>query len=478
MPRSTDFSSTFTASYNRQTEWRQCCAIAMGFEWVDDFNDNNNEDVEDSSSKTQTNPNARIQQIINLMEDEEEDDDHVIVGGRSHGHGENGNDEGMGRNNTNHHHLVDPWMANAFRMQTDIHEMSKWIQMKKHDYIGLGMNDEEASLIQSTVTTFAATTAAELETLRKLILTSTSQQSSQQQSQQQPSGNSVGGHRQGIVQILLHQLQEQITQPFSILQKQRTRPAVQLWQNPWHCHLSSTLNENNRTRNHMDDDGDNNMDNNNYFFVEASDKRFMTLSTLMIPQEDFLEKYQRDPIQHRPPRPAFFHQLSARKLAIQTKMTMTTRDDDNDDVKASPSPTSFSLPTATANTTTKNTKGFIQRIPVPMNEEVPNFEEQMEEEAMLLQETIVRSDLDSVQKMEQRMVEITTLIGQFSNLVSEQQEDIMDIAQHAQETKQNMTKGQENLIDATQRTQKSKHYLAWTIFGLSLTLLFFHTLRN
>ena len=106
------------------------------------------------------------------------------------------------------------------------------------------------------------------------------------------------------------------------------------------------------------------------------------------------------------------------------------------------------------------------------------FEQSLQQEAALLQETIVQSDLDSVQKMEQRMVEITTLIGQFSNLVSEQQEEILDIAQHAQETKQNMTKGQENLVDATERTRQSKHYLAWTIFGLTLTLLFFHTLRN
>jgi len=389
--------STFAASHNRQQEWRQCCAVAMGFEWVDRFDG----DHGDNPSPTQINGETRIQQVINLMDDDDQEEKRA--------------EESLSS---------DPWTNNALRMQTDLTKMSRWIEIKKHDYVGLGMEDEEASLIQSTVTTFAATTAAELETLRKII----------------PSNDS--GHRHGIVQILLSQLQEQITQPFSVLQKQRTRQAVQLWQNPWQCQLAQGTT---RTSDPLS-------------VVDSSDKRFMARATLMIPQEDFLEKYQRDPLQEPVVRPAFLSRLKER-IKLEREQDLGN---------AVNTPQRLMSPIVPK---------IIQPVPIPY-QETQEFEQSLEQEATLLQETIVQSDLDSVQKMEQRMVEITTLIGQFSNLVSEQQEEILDIAQHAQETKQNMTKGQENLVDATERTRQSKHYLAWTIFGLTLTLLFFHTLRN
>jgi t-SNARE complex subunit (syntaxin) len=107
------------------------------------------------------------------------------------------------------------------------------------------------------------------------------------------------------------------------------------------------------------------------------------------------------------------------------------------------------------------------------------LEEDLQEETVQLSTALIASsDLDSVKQMETRMVEITTLIGQFSNLVQEQQEQIHEVHDAAQETKQNMDKGQENLVDATERTKQSKHYKAWLIFGMALILLFFHTLRN
>jgi hypothetical protein len=102
----------------------------------------------------------------------------------------------------------------------------------------------------------------------------------------------------------------------------------------------------------------------------------------------------------------------------------------------------------------------------------------LRQEAALLQLSAQTSDLQSVQNVEQRMLEITTLINQFSNLVSEQQEDIEHIHEQAQEVKANITKGQENLVDAAERTKQSKHYMAWSIFVMTMILLFFHTLKG
>ena len=400
----------FTASYNREEEWQRCCAKVMGFEWVDRFDDAN--PIEPPTT-------AKIQQLINLT-------DEVVVL-------EDQEDECK-------HDDVDSWTATALRIQTNLQHMAQWIQSKQQEFVGLNMLDTEASIIQSTVTTFAATTASELETLRQLIPSSL--------------GGTVAGHRNGIVQILLGQLQEEITQPFGKLQKQRTRVAVQLWQHPWQCQLVVPKAPSRGSMTHLLDDNSD----------DEGEKRFLprTGNPTSRSSIDFWDRYERDPLDEFPlgPKPEFLMQRwdtpgtaprSAPSSAIQHV-----------------APSHFHQVTTLSHSTTPHSYEELQR-----QEQV-----ELEQEATLLQETIVQSDLDSVQKMEQRMVEITTLIGQFANLVSEQQEDIQDIAHQAQTTKQNMEKGQENLIDATERTKRSKHYMAWTIFALSLTLLFFHTLRN
>ena len=107
------------------------------------------------------------------------------------------------------------------------------------------------------------------------------------------------------------------------------------------------------------------------------------------------------------------------------------------------------------------------------------LEEDLRTESVQLATTLIASnDLDSVQQMETRMVEITTLIGQFSNLVQEQQEQIVQVHESAKETKDNLDKGQENLIDAAERTRQSRHYKAWSILAMSAILMFFQILRN
>jgi len=111
------------------------------------------------------------------------------------------------------------------------------------------------------------------------------------------------------------------------------------------------------------------------------------------------------------------------------------------------------------------------------------YQQQLEEDlrtesAQLTTTLIASNDLDSVQQMETRMVEITTLIGQFSNLVQNQQEQVEIIHENAKETKENLDKGQENLIDAAERTKKSKHYKAWSILAMASVLMFFQILRN
>ena len=72
------------------------------------------------------------------------------------------------------------------------------------------------------------------------------------------------------------------------------------------------------------------------------------------------------------------------------------------------------------------------------------------------------------------MVEITSLLSRFTDLIQEQQEDIFMIHDQAVKSKENVDKGQDNLVDAANRGDKSKHPMATFIFFMALLLLFFN----
>jgi hypothetical protein len=407
--------SSSTASYNRKGDWIACCQLVQGFEWVDRFEVDNKGT---SREESELNPNNEhfIQQVINLLDDDVIDDEEAKQD-------------------------IDHWTENALRMQADLTRMAEWIRNKRREYISLDMGDDEASLIQSTVTSFAATTASELETLRKIIPSSSS---------------NIASHRSGIVQILLSQLQSSITEPFGKLQRQRSRIAVHLWQNPQQCKLYQPKPNAEKNLSMMD------------LLGEEDDKeheqRFCPRKERPPDDYDFLTKY----IEARegtilPPRPGFLERFD--DMENQSSSSA-------DDITPEKSVPTTYVP--------QKKVGKPQLMPYqqPTTEESRReFEEDLQQESVMLT-MAAQNDLDSVQKMEQRMVQITTLIGQFSNLVGEQQEEILHIHDSAKESKENMDKGQENLIDAKERQKKSKHWLAWIVFGMSMTLLFFHTLRN
>ena len=491
----TTSNSGIYASYDRRKEWQQCCAKAMGFEWVDHFdtdNDNDDDDpdfefgdneLEDELEERDPPP---VQQVINLLDDDDDDygyddDEQQQV---HHGGGDGSDD-------------VDPWMKNAYRIQADVNRMTNWIQRKRYEFVSVDMNDEEASLIQSTVTTFLAATATDLETLRNMI----PQTSSNNSTSAINITNDMASHRAGIVQILLEQLKEKLAGPFNQMQKQRTRVAVQLWQNPLQCKLYQrkkakkvpfNTDKGSSTQNVMqqmfDDDDEYDEDEN-----VARDQRFyprgQVPSSLMTQSfgDNFLESFKTtNSMGNDVPRsrPEFVSELLENRQKLKKRRIMEQQggveeeedDDFNDEstnIHDRPQ-LHQQQPPLQANKPPQLKMPYQQ----PMHDE--NYElqrqEELRQEAVVLQMK-VNSDLESVQKVEQTMVEITTLISQFSNLVSEQQDDIIQIHETAQTAKDNIQKGQENLVDATERTKRSKHYMAWMIFTMTLVLLFFHTIK-
>jgi hypothetical protein len=385
--------------------------------------------------------------------------------------------------------IVDPWTLTARSMQTSITEMAAWIHTKKWDYVSVYMSDDEASLIQSTVTSFIATTANEIEGLRQSLLTDVNSASTRHQ------------HKTGIVQILLTILQLEIAQPFRGWQKQRQRAAVQLWQNPYSCTLVTAAQQkhaaahrrgkssNKQTTAHdqeldaalgLDDDAD--MDHDEYAQVE---QRFLPRRPSHRLQHDFLAAYYPN------------DDNTDDEDTLQRPVSVLNRR------KRPKSATPATSPTATPSKDAKRSKTWSfaskkQEQPKQkpqakrsyfgassddndMDDDGDNDDQngpaqQLQQEALILTAT-VESDLDNVQKMEQMMVDITALLGQFSNLVSEQQEDVWEIHDAVAQTKDNMQKGQENLVDAAERTKKSKHWTPALVTGSGVMLLLFHWLR-
>ena len=72
------------------------------------------------------------------------------------------------------------------------------------------------------------------------------------------------------------------------------------------------------------------------------------------------------------------------------------------------------------------------------------------------------------------MVAITTLLSRFTDLITEQQEDIFAIHDGAVKSKENVDKGQDNLVDAAERGENSRHPMASFIVLMALLLLFFN----
>jgi t-SNARE complex subunit (syntaxin) len=102
------------------------------------------------------------------------------------------------------------------------------------------------------------------------------------------------------------------------------------------------------------------------------------------------------------------------------------------------------------------------------------LQEQLYQEHLLLTDTFERSGYDAVGKMETTMVEITALLNQFSQLIANQEEDVLLLHEQTKTAKTYVESGQNKLVDAAERGKKSQHLMATFIVFLALLLLFLH----
>jgi hypothetical protein len=346
----------------------------------------------------------------------------------------------------------DPWMETARHIHSNIHEMTMFLSNNRFDYIQLDTSDDDASLIQSTVASFIATTAAEIESLHQCLSTTPT--------------NQKQSHCAGVVQILMIELKERVAEPFGFLSKQRQRAAVELWQTPIQSRLwipNFFPKEKDATLELLgldDDDEDELVDK-----ASKVDQRFLFKRLSHRLHTDFWQSYETS------------------KHAVRRQQPPASLSQRTHEV-AHPSTAGYAM--AVSDVTSKPKSFATRQLPqVPVTflgddddggEDFASSAAGLQQEAMLLQMK-THSDLDSVQKMEQAMVDITTLLSQFANLVVEQQENVWDIHDATVTTKENIQQGKENLEDAKERVAASKHYMASAITAMGILLLLLHWLR-
>uniref|UniRef100_A0A7S2L8T8 t-SNARE coiled-coil homology domain-containing protein n=1 Tax=Leptocylindrus danicus TaxID=163516 RepID=A0A7S2L8T8_9STRA len=107
--------------------------------------------------------------------------------------------------------------------------------------------------------------------------------------------------------------------------------------------------------------------------------------------------------------------------------------------------------------------------------DVNDYKVQMTQEQELLQQEPT-SDVMDIQAVEARMMEITSLLTQFSTLVADQQEEVIALHENTAIAQDNMTRGQEQLEDAKERGKKSSHFMAKFVVVSALALLFLNWL--
>lgn len=437
------------------------------------------------------------------------------------------------------HHYVDPFHENALRIDESIRQMSNLLQRKRAAYVdvyasllstspatsattenygnkggdaggdGAVMSEGERSILESTVASFAASTANQIESLRQMVMPSGGNGGENDTRKDAGGVGDLEGHRAGIISYLLLRLRHDVAQPMNEMQKERRRGAVYLLQNPHLCQLpptrkkktrkmgnnKSTLRENNEDdilemlESEMDDG-----------YYDMEDRRFMPKRTKLTHEEQLEEDAFRSLYYEGEDNDALARDLKppVSKLGIprnankdgketvagrteklsartrrQDKMTTTNISSQQLRKQQQPSvlPTKKGTHTVHHNSTQHNINNDL--ITLRNDEQEETYVEQLQQESALLTSSL-QNELDDVRRVEQRMTEITALLTQFSSIVAEQQEEIISIHENTQRSKSNVDKGQEQLVKATEYGEKSKHWMAKFIFGLGLILLFFN----
>ncbi|KAL7482524.1 hypothetical protein ACHAW6_008199 [Cyclotella cf. meneghiniana] len=402
--------------------------------------------------------------------------------------------------------IGDSWMEAAVAMSASIDEVSTMIQSKAASYVSSSdtfhicfhdrgnfsenfdheMSNSDRSILETTVASFAAGMAKQIDSLRQAVVVEGDHPflnfSHQNESNERTSTHwATGpiGHRAGIASCLMQRLKSEIMDPMTDLQRQRERKfknngnfsmedASKIAQNPLLGFHSKAEEMNQRSLPPAPwEIGEHDSKQNRLEHDQERDE-FLSVYYDETPQEETeplsleaLRRYTR-------PSSAVLQWIDLPKSTTLRQPNATTEGvmvDRNLSEGKQSSAFSF-MATKPAHNPTDDYLMSTYR-----EEEAI---EQLQRESAALIATYQHSDLEGVQKVERSMVEITQLLSRFTDLITEQQEDIFMIHDQAMKSKENVDKGQSQLVDAARRGEKSKHPMASFIVVLAFLLLFFN----
>jgi len=410
----------------------------------------------------------------------------------------------------------DRWTNNACLILQSIEEMIDYLKRESYGYVGsfivaskcisnilngvddetkIGMNNTDKSIFESTVTSFTVSTANQIEQLRQTATAN----------KEFISNHDLMNHREGVVAILLYLLQSKVMAVMSDLHKVRTRKAMKdVLNDPLGCckgFMSIPVQQTMKEVREMGMEGNLSpqhiqmmLQNDTSFVVETDDIN-TTYSQNTNPHY-YLEIQRRedDRIQQFLSSSKGSKPFTMKAASIRTNPPIRSQQTTTNSLlqQQQQHPTPPPLPPTKQTTSTPTSIKPLHQQPYPQpasmnsidNEHKNKYKDQEEAEYQYMQNlqrenTLLTSQiqqstqsLNEIHKIEQSMMQITSLLNQFANLISEQQEDVMFIHEAAQETKDKMEKGTDNIVDATERAKKGSHYMAKSIYAMGIVLLF------
>jgi len=384
------------------------------------------------------------------------------------------------------HENIDSWMRAALTLSASIDEVSSMIQRKAASYVSSTdtlnicfnngesastvertMNNADRSILETTVASFAAGMARQLDSLRRTVVVEgdhpfikTADGNADTAASHHWASGPIG-HRSGIASCLMQRLKSEIMDPMTSLQSQRKK-TMSKKNNTYSGDKASQIAQNPMRMFHLRS--------------EDSARRPVPPAPWEVGEHD-AEKDKAEREQEKDEfLSVYFEENDGSPEEISTNLIPPSSVMQFMDLPK-PSPAAQQQPQQyqpTPNIPPISQTPHQNILPPPYEED--EHMDQLQRESATLLATYQHSDLEGVHKVERSMVEITSLLSRFTDLITDQQEDIFMIHDQALKSKENVDKGQDQLVDAASRGEKSKHPMATFIVFMSLLLLFFNYL--
>ncbi len=356
----------------------------------------------------------------------------------------------------------DIWMNNAKQIYSSIRQISSLIEKNSNAYtfkdifmedfdqgLSNAMSEQDVTMFESSLASFMTATASQIDSLRQ----------SNQDITVVNMLDDVRSHRNGILSHLMSELRE-IMDEFQRMQVMRHREELDSYRDPLKCSYYKGEEEGDvgigEIRNEFE------LDEEYLDMLEREEEEFKAFYE-MNDSDEALEKILAEPLPSFP-KPSESREEISKEVPVQAReipMPMGMN-------KGAPQ-----LPVSTDGSKLKTRNVGNAGIPSISNQQVDqNQAAILQQEQIFLTTKVQNTKLDAAHKVESQMMQITSLLSQFSSLITEQQEEIQVIADSTVKSRQNVDKGREKLVQATEQRKKSRHYFAWVIFGLGVLLLF------